>query len=360
MKKSCNPIFIVILIGSLICSFFVGLIFSGIFSVNNIKQYDTAFGNWAMWFGAVGTIGTLIFLSYQHIQNIHEKRQEKTDQRKYQESKIVTETFLTTIDTLISVLTNENMTKDRAFAFFSPSFRTLQRLAPSITEESHSASAEAKYQELLIHLQIFYFELKAGDIFNIWDEKHRDIRFSSNSDSWPGSVYMLVAIWLKYVIPNYGVTNRNISIYGWGQNFIQEECLLALLALLVSRPQNMITIEEINEQISAFDNARNNENVIISESEWLFVILDNYPLLLAHLVLRSISFQAIKTSSKPDIFYPMFTICGPNNAWFVLQIKNHSGVIVLNLPNRLAKTKEKYITKLSSEEKIKAGFIREM
>ncbi|HAS6503680.1 hypothetical protein [Vibrio parahaemolyticus] len=360
MKKSCKPILIVVWFCSLVSSFLAGLIFSGIFSVNNIKQYDTAFGNWAMWFGALGTIGTLIFLSSQHIQNIRDKHQEKRDQRKYQQSKIATETFLTTIDTLISVLTNEGMTKDRAFAFFSPTCRTLQRLAPNITEEAHLASAEAKYQELLIHLQIFYFELKSGDIFNIWDEKQRGIEFSINSHSWSGSIYMLVTIWLKHVIPNYGVTNGNVSIYGWGQHFIQEECLLALLALLLSRPQKMIAPEEINEQISAFNNARSNENVITSESRWLLVTLEKYPLLLAHLVLRSISFQAIRTSPKPEIFYPIFTICGPDNAWFVLQLPNHPGITVLKLPDRLAKTKEKYIHKLSSEERLKAGFIHYM
>ncbi|HDZ9215928.1 TPA: hypothetical protein RUZ12_003614 [Vibrio cholerae] len=67
---------------ALMCAFLCGLIVSGTLVLSEITQGSPAFGNWAMWFGSVGTLGTLIFLSWQY----RHERQSRLDSESKQQA----------------------------------------------------------------------------------------------------------------------------------------------------------------------------------------------------------------------------------------------------------------------------------
>lgn len=183
-------------------------------------------------------------------------------------------------------------------------------------------------------------------------EEGNNISFSAHGRSWKSSVYVLVTTWLKYVVPKYGtIKNNNFTIYGYGQQMIDENCIFYLLALLLSSGESIVDVKSISNYL---DNLSKSEQKcrykLEAENSWFFGAIENYPILLAHLLLITNSLRAIKYSSNPEIFYPQLFIHGPENSWFVIDCYNNRQRLVLTLPWPLSECR--YLRKFNKEDKI--------
>lgn len=280
---------------------------------------------------AIGTVSTLIFLSYQHI--LDRKKKEEEDAIKLSQEAL--DSFIAAINSFIGYLTNNSLGKDRKFAFLSPTYLNLVAFEKKITIGNHRRQALAKFKELHVHLDIFYFDLTAEDFFTMDNEEANSISFSAHGRNWSSSVYALVIIWLKHVAPKFGtIANKNFTIYGWGQQMINEDFLYTLLAMLVSKDIQLVEIKSVVDCVRKLGQPSRQCRIAVDE-KWFLSALNNYPLLLAHLFLRSSSFQAVKTSEQPLIFYPKFQIYGPENIWLCIDEGGAKGNINLRVPPAL-------------------------
>ncbi|WP_373930835.1 hypothetical protein [Vibrio cyclitrophicus] len=370
-----SNIFFVVLVISLFCSFLFGVFFTGFVSWTGIYNKDSFLGDLAMWLSAIGTVGTLVFLSRQHIQNKNERKKDKQKEKEYKESKIALDLYLSTIDTLIALISNVDENRTLVFAHFPTFCETLNKLVTDMTEDAHISSAEIKHQELIVNLQSLYFGLKVGDIFMTLDENVRRQSLSNASDSFESSSYELVNTWLENVVPHLPSENEPDLAYGFGKNFIKDKYLYSLMALLVSNPKKeMLSYYDIYKQFQAFnrfnlfgDSCTNNEKCIIEiDNEWLIDLEEKYPLLFAHFAIKDSGLIVEKKTVEGEetIYEPKIIIHGyvpkveelkeQHNVWFVLKRPSKNGVedstLYLPIPEALRQTKGNFIVKLNTKE----------
>ena len=323
-----------------------------------IIEVETLFGDLAMWVSAFGTLGTLSFLSYQHIQNMKKEKE-------YKESKYALQLYLSNADMLIALISDAGVDRSRVIRFLSTTCETLKNVAPKITEDIHLLSAETKHQELIVHLEIFYFNFKVGDIIETPDKNVRHQSLSNASDSFADSSCQLVNTWLEHVVPHLKSDKEPDLSYGCGQNFIKDEYLYSLMALLVSNPKKeMLSYDDIKKQFQAFnpfnpfgDSCANNENRIIEiDNEWLMDLEKYYPLLFAHFAIKESGLIVEKKTVEGEetIFEPKIIIHGYepkhgfDNVWFILN--RPTVTLHLSVPDALLQTKEKFIVRLNTKE----------
>ena len=374
-----SNIFFVVLVISLFCSFLFGVSFTGFVSWAGIYNKDSFLGDLAMWLSGIGTVGTLIFLSRQHIQNKNERKKDKQKEKEYKESKIALDLYLSTIDTLIALISNIDEKRTLVFAHFPTFCETLKKLTKGMTEDAHISSAEIKHQELIVNLQSLYFDLRVGDIFMKLDE-NRCISFSAVSDTFAKSSYCLVHTWLENVIPYLQSVKKPDLSYGFGKNFIKDEYLYSLMALLVSNPKKeMLSYSDVRDQFQVFnrsnpfgDSCANNEKRIIEiDNEWLIDLEEKYPLLFAHFAIKNSGLIVEKKTvdGEETIYEPKIIIHGyvpkvevqgvelqkeQHNVWFVLKRPSKNGIkdstLCLPLPEDLRQAKGNFIVKLNTKE----------
>lgn len=339
---------LVLVICALVFFIFGAYVAGGIIatSVTLTDQPASWVGAIATVMAAIGTVSTLIFLSYQHMLDKSNKDEEAATKL----SQEALNAHISAVDSLIGYLSNEALGRDRKFAFLKPTYLNLVVLEKKITVQNHRDQAQAKFEELHVHLDIFYFDLTAGDFFTMDSEEANNISFSSHGRNWSSSVYALVIVWLKHVVPKFKtIKNKNFTIYGWGQKMISDDFLYALLTLLVSKDIQLVKEKSVIDCVRKLGQDSRQCRIEIDE-KWFLSALKNYPLLLAHLFLRSSSFRAVKTSDHPLIFYPKFQIYGPENIWLCIDEGGAKGNINLRVP--LALTHSRLIKRVESSNTI--------
>lgn len=322
-----------------------------------IINLDTLFGDLAMWLSAIGTLGTLFFLSNQHIQNMKKEKE-------YKESKNALQLYLSNADMLIALISDAGVDRSRVIKVLFTTCDTLKNVAPKITQDIHLLSAETKHQELIVHLEIFYFNFKVGDIIETPDENVRHQSLSNASDSFADSSYQLVNTWLEHVVPHLKSDKKPDLSYGLGQNFIKDKYLYSLMALLVSNPKKeMLSYRDVETQFQAFNRsnpfdscAKNEKRIIEIDNEWLMDLEQYYPLLFAHFAIKESGLIVEKKTVEGEetIYEPKIIIHGYepkhglDNVWFVLN--RPTVTAALSVPKRLLQTKEKFIVRLNTKE----------
>ncbi len=302
---------------------------------------------------AIGTVSTLIFLSYQHMLDKRSKDEEATTKL----SQEALNAHISAIDSLLGYLYNEALGKDRKFAFLKPTYLNLVALEKKITVQNHRDQAQAKFEELHVHLNIFYFELTAGDLFTVDNDETSNISLIPYGKTWSSSADILVKIWLKNVPPIFGtIKGRDFTKYGWQQQMIKDEYLYFLLALLLSSSIELIDNKSVTRCIAILGKSHETCRVEINE-KWFLKAVDDYPILTAHLFLRSSGFVGVKTASKLNSYEPKFTAYGPQNTWVCIDYNGGKANLTLNIPPSL--NDDKYFDRIEKGEKIpNAGPIR--
>ncbi|EKO3962801.1 hypothetical protein F2K62_004082 [Vibrio fluvialis] len=193
----------------------------------------------------------------------------------------------------------------------------------------------AKYEELYVHLDMFYYDLNVRDFYEVdKNVNSNNISLSEYSREWSSSIHILIVTWLKYVVPNYATKDTNNITYGMGQLMVPMDEVMYLLAFFMSSSDNMMSVSEIRRNIAslAYFEPENLHTRPEIDDIWYTTITSTYPLLFAHLFLRISQFRAVKTSENPLIFYPSFSIYGPQDTWLCMDHINGAITICLGTP----------------------------
>ncbi|MCF7362642.1 hypothetical protein O4H50_08580 [Vibrio diazotrophicus] len=304
------------------------------------------------WLGAIGTVSTLVFLTYQHSLD----RRAKINDEITKLSQEALNAYINAVDSLIEYLSNEALGKDRKFAFLKPTYLNLVALEKKITVQNHRDQAQAKFEELHVHLTIFYSDLKIGDILTVESLEAYDTLLLFRGNSWASCVTTLVRAWLEDVVPMFGtIKELNSTSYGWRQKMIDDTYMYYLLTFLLSSDIKLVDRDSVVDCIVKIGNSNNSCRIEIND-RWFLRAVDEYPGVLAHLLLRSSGFRAIQGENAHK-YEPRFSVYGPEGIWFCIDYLGRKAYLVLKTPDYL--NNDKYTTRIEKSDKVpNAGSVR--
>lgn len=332
--KLPNPFYSLIIVLCSLLFFIFGSFLAGGIIATSIALTDQP-ATWvsaiATVMAAIGTVSTLAFLSYQHMLDKNNKEKESIIAL----SQDSLNAYIVAVNSLINYLEDNNIDKKRKFAFLKPTYSNLSELEKRITIDNHRVLMSAKYEELYVHLDMFYYDLNVRDFYEVdKNVNSNNISLSEYSREWSSSIHILIVTWLKYVVPNYATKDTNNIAYGMGQLMVPMDEVMYLLAFFMSSSDNMMSVSEIRRNIAslAYFEPENLHTRPEIDDIWYATITSTYPLLFAHLFLRISQFRAVKTSENPLIFYPSFSIYGPQDTWLCMDHINGAITICLGTP----------------------------